>query len=79
MPSRRSRYGGSEEDRHDRVAIRPLTLGLNDSEHPRLLLPGESPELLNVEMQRSSLRPAGGATKMNNQTAPRLGPPSSSP
>lgn len=52
---------------------RPLARGQNDTRHPLLLMPGESPDLLNIDLDRDSIRPTGGASKFNNQTAPRPG------
>jgi hypothetical protein len=46
---------------------------MNTAQNPVLLAPGESPDLLNVDLDRGSIAMTGGSSKFNNQTAPRPG------
>jgi hypothetical protein len=59
--------------RYKRLGARPISLGLNLSQNPTLLEDGQTPDALNVDFDRGSVRAAGGSIKFNNQTAPRPG------
>ena len=60
-------------DQFRRHPVRPIASGMNTAQNPVLLAPGESPDLLNVDLDRESIAATGGSTKFNNQTAPRPG------
>lgn len=59
--------------RKERIAVRPLSLGLRDSRNPVLLQPGETPFAENVEFDEDSLRQVGGTIKMNNRAVSPIG------
>jgi hypothetical protein len=56
-----------------RVPVRPIASGRNTAQNSVLLADGESPELVNVDLDRDSIAMSGGASRFNNQTAPRPG------
>lgn len=59
--------------RWSRIGTKDLAGGLNTSQSPLLIADNESPDLLNVEFDRASVKAARGSKKFNNQTAPRPG------
>lgn len=50
-----------------------LAGGLNDTDNQTLLSPSETPDCLNVDFNRETVRSAQGALKFGNQIAPRSG------
>lgn len=55
------------------IRLVPIAAGLNLQTNPFLQSLGETPDCLNVDFDRGSVRAAGGAIKFGNKVAPRPG------